>query len=638
MRSTIRIPRVHRVSVAGASLARVNERHDNMRYGIALGCIIASSGLGACAGESDEISTTSQAFTEGALSANVTISNDWGAGYCAEVRLENGGTQPISGWEVTLDFNGSQVGNLWNGTQSGNLVGPVDHNGTISPGSTTSFGFCASGTGRAMVTALSFDGGGDVDDDEPSCSDGEQNQGETGVDCGGPCAGCAPEESCSDGVQNQGEAGVDCGGPCQACAPTATCSDGVQNQGETGVDCGGPCSSCSTMGGGGCDGLQSWVSNDWQLKIAAGEVIEHQGDRYQANVAIDYPNSACAPDSPAGWCQNWFTFLGPCGSGTTATCSDGVQNQGETGVDCGGPCQACAPTATCSDGMQNQGETGVDCGGPCQACAPTATCSDGVQNQGETGVDCGGPCQACETFECNGFATRYWDCCMPHCGWDANVPMSIDPANVCDVNDQPLSNSQASNGCFGGNAFQCHNYSPWAVSSNLAYGYAAVPGGDICGRCYEVEFTGQGHHWSDPGSAALGGKKMVVQALNIGGDVASGQFDLLIPGGGVGAFNGCSQQWGVSSSELGAQYGGFLTSCRDQGGSHEQVKSCVLDKCQSVFGDRGLTELQAGCEWFVEWFEAADNPNLRYREVSCPVALSGRSGMARSGGGQNACF
>jgi hypothetical protein len=27
---------------------------------------------------------------------------------------------------------------------------------------------------------------------------------------------------------------------------------------------------------------------------------------------------------------------------TTPTCADGIQNQGETGVDCGGPCTACA--------------------------------------------------------------------------------------------------------------------------------------------------------------------------------------------------------------------------------------------------------------------------------------------------------
>jgi len=55
------------------------------------------------------------------------------------------------------------------------------------------------------------------------------------------------------------------------------------------------------------------------------------------------------------------------GGGGVPTCSDGIQNQGETGVDCGGPCIACP---TCNDGIQNQGETGIDCGGPCAACPP----------------------------------------------------------------------------------------------------------------------------------------------------------------------------------------------------------------------------------------------------------------------------
>ncbi|MBN2014301.1 MAG: hypothetical protein JW778_03895 [Candidatus Altiarchaeota archaeon] len=52
-----------------------------------------------------------------------------------------------------------------------------------------------------------------------------------------------PKESCFDGIKNQGEEGVDCGGPCDPCI---SCSDGIQNQGETGIDCGGPCAPCST--------------------------------------------------------------------------------------------------------------------------------------------------------------------------------------------------------------------------------------------------------------------------------------------------------------------------------------------------------------------------------------------------------
>ena len=49
--------------------------------------------------------------------------------------------------------------------------------------------------------------------------------------------------------------------------------------------------------------------------------------------------------------------------------------------------------AACADGMQNNGETGIDCGGNC---APCPTCSDGIQNGDETAIDCGGPdCAAC---------------------------------------------------------------------------------------------------------------------------------------------------------------------------------------------------------------------------------------------------
>ncbi|MBR9690464.1 hypothetical protein GOV08_02155 [Candidatus Woesearchaeota archaeon] len=78
------------------------------------------------------------------------------------------------------------------------------------------------------------------------------------------------------------------------------------------------------------------------------------------------------------------------------TCSDGILNQDETGVDCGGVCPVC-PVANCTDGIQNQDETGIDCGGVCPLCVGNETCSDGILNQDETGVDCGGICPACET-------------------------------------------------------------------------------------------------------------------------------------------------------------------------------------------------------------------------------------------------
>ena len=52
----------------------------------------------------------------------------------------------------------------------------------------------------------------------------------------------------------------------------------------------------------------------------------------------------------------------------TGTCTDGVKNQGEQGIDCGGPCSNACPS--CADGILNQDETAVDCGGSCDPCYP----------------------------------------------------------------------------------------------------------------------------------------------------------------------------------------------------------------------------------------------------------------------------
>lgn len=73
------------------------------------------------------------------------------------------------------------------------------------------------------------------------------------------------------------------------------------------------------------------------------------------------------------------------------SCFDGVKNQGEGGIDCGGPCPACS---SCSDGVKNQNEEGIDCGGSCKACE---SCVDGIKNQDEEDIDCGGVCGSCES-------------------------------------------------------------------------------------------------------------------------------------------------------------------------------------------------------------------------------------------------
>jgi len=118
--------------------------------------------------------------------------------------------------------------------------------------------------------------------------------------------------------------------------------------------------------------------------------IQNQGE---ARVDCGGPCNACPPTCSDGEKNQDETGV-DCGGticGACPTCDDNIQNQGERGVDCGGPCSACP---SCTDRIQNQGEGGVDCGGPCTIPCP-ATCTDGIQNQGEGGVDCGGPCNPC---------------------------------------------------------------------------------------------------------------------------------------------------------------------------------------------------------------------------------------------------
>jgi hypothetical protein len=209
----------------------------------------------------------------------------------------------------------------------------------------------------------------------------------------------------------------------------------------------------------------------------------------------------------------------------------------------------------------------------------------------------------------------------------------VEPIQSCGLRNELLNDINAASSCSNGSAHTCTNLSPWVINDKLAFGFAATQSGDVCGRCYQLQFTGGSHDGNnDPGSKALNGKTMIVQALNIGGDVGGGQFDILIPGGGVGLFNACTKQWNIPTSELGAQYGGLLRACKDQLGweaTKEQYKSCLAQRCTKVFGSRGLTELETGCKFYAEWFEAADNPNLKYKEVACPEAIIKRSGMDR---------
>jgi hypothetical protein len=216
-----------------------------------------------------------------------------------------------------------------------------------------------------------------------------------------------------------------------------------------------------------------------------------------------------------------------------------------------------------------------------------------------------------------GFATRYWDCCMPHCAW----PEHGGKAKTCDAKGKtPIGNNNGSI-CSNGQGTTCTSQTPIIVSEKLAYAFAATPGNDnTCGKCFALTFTGQGKYETKANHQALKGKTLVVMASNIGYDVQGGQFDVMIPGGGVGAFNGCANMgWG----DQGAQYGGLLSKCEDEVGYDGDLltkrKQCLTEKCNKSFANDA--EAKEGCLFLATWMEAAGNPLHTYKEVDCPQAL-----------------
>ncbi len=73
-----------------------------------------------------------------------------------------------------------------------------------------------------------------------------------------------------------------------------------------------------------------WSCNPWQgTPCTSNEVISNltAGATYFVSVQSDV-------------CDEWIPIVVQ-GGGTNPTCNDGIQNQGETGIDCGGPCAPC---------------------------------------------------------------------------------------------------------------------------------------------------------------------------------------------------------------------------------------------------------------------------------------------------------
>lgn len=82
------------------------------------------------------------------LYAALTITSDWGAGYCATLHVTNLGAAPTKNWSARIDTNQSSITSSWVGTFSGAsgsvLITPPDNQKVIAAGARNgAIGFCA---------------------------------------------------------------------------------------------------------------------------------------------------------------------------------------------------------------------------------------------------------------------------------------------------------------------------------------------------------------------------------------------------------------------------------------------------------------------------------------------------------------
>lgn len=330
-------------------------------------------------------------------------------------------------------------------------------------------------------------------------------------------------------------------------------------------------------------------------------------------------SAPCVDDPPpydATWpdatCEKWKTEASACeepwfSEYCDVTCGRCVPSTGPDGSG-GAPPEVCEdkapppdpewPGATCESWRFEANA----CDEPWFSEYCDATCERCVPEGGSTvpkAPDCSGENLPNVTGG-EGHTTRYWDCCQTHCAQQTGHKCSAD--GVSSTGDNTSS-------CNGGGSFACYDEAPRAISKCLAYGHIAKASPN-CGACYRIQFTGQGNsNPNDIGSKLIQGKQMIVKVTNTGSDVGGSQFDLMVPGGGVGKFNACSNQWGTN--DLGEQYGGFLSSCS---GTHAQKKACVRQKCMNIPAGGA----RDGCLWFVDWFEVADNPKFTSTQTNCP--------------------
>lgn len=187
------------------------------------------------------------------------------------------------------------------------------------------------------------------------------------------------------------------------CVVPATCSDGMQNQGEQGVDCGcttcsPPCPTCLVCGTINCGSHGSCVEPNAVCICKDG----YTGSRCETPPVDPCAGVNCGTHGAcnAGKCACFSGWTGPaCETVLAPTCTDGIQNSDEAGIDCGGTvakCFTCPNHQWSPDAWSTCSKT---CGGGVQA--RTVNCMDTTTSTAVSANFCGNAHTFTTSQQCN---------------------------------------------------------------------------------------------------------------------------------------------------------------------------------------------------------------------------------------------
>ncbi len=185
--------------------------------------------------------------------------------------------------------------------------------------------------------------------------------------------------------------------------------------------------------------LDDWAATNGAEPSGVGVVAEPSQPEGNSNV----PGTSFSPSQPPEVEQ-------------PASCRNGVRDEGETGVDCGGAmCWPCAVDWSCEVDEDCQSRI---CSGVCLA----LSCGNGVADNTETDLDCGGPCAPCDDGlgcysdgDCESGVCNGGECVTPHC------------------DDAVLNGRETDVDCGGSECRACGNGSDCTVNGDCVSGICA---------------------------------------------------------------------------------------------------------------------------------------------------------------------